>query len=63
MSTSENKNTVEITYVLETTGEEVATIVFTSDEFDEIELKAAELGVTVEDYFREVIDTYSKLNL
>ena len=63
MSTNENKNTVEITYVLETTGEEVATIVFTSDEFDEIELKAAELGVTVEDYFKEVIDTYSKLNL
>jgi hypothetical protein len=63
MSTSENKNTVEITYVLETTGEEVATVVFTSDEFDEIELKAAELGVTVEDFFKEVIDTYSKLNL
>lgn len=60
--TEENKNTVEIVYVSETTGEEIATIVFTSEEFDQIERKAAELGVTVEDYFQEVISMYRQIS-
>jgi hypothetical protein len=63
MATSKNKNTFKIVYATETTGEEIATLSFTSEEFDAIALKAAELGATIEDYFREVLDIYSKLNL
>lgn len=49
---------IEIIFVSEVTGEEVARVDFSPEEFDEIELKAAELGVTIEEYFEEVMRVY-----
>lgn len=58
MASKKKNANIKIVYVSDTTKEEVATVEFTPEEFDEIKQKAAELGVTVEDYFEEVMRVY-----